>query len=139
MDCRQDVSVGLLHDILLERGDNVLKGRNNDVSLVCLHVVSNETPNDVSVVRHQDVSVVRIHDVLFLRLYDISCKSEMKETANHVAVVRLHQVSQLRCRDVLYIFELLCHELSLVGFHVSFRYQIKHQIFEYQQGGKRPE
>ena len=67
MDCRQDVSVGLLHDVLLERGDNVLRGRNNDVPSVRLHVISNETPNDVSVVRHQDVSVVRIHDVSLLR------------------------------------------------------------------------
>ena len=38
----------------------------------------NETPNDVSMVRHQDVSVVRIHDVPLVRLYDISCTSQMK-------------------------------------------------------------
>ena len=28
-----------------------------------------------------------------------------------------------------YVFKLLCHDLHLVGFHVSFKYQIKHQIF----------
>ena len=27
------------------------------------------------------------------------------------------------------VIKLLCHELHLVGFHVSFKYQIKHQIF----------
>ena len=31
---------------------------------VPLHDVSNETPNDISVVCHQDVSVVRLHDVI---------------------------------------------------------------------------
>ena len=56
--------------------------------------ISNETPNDVSVVRHQGVSVVRLHkvllerrddfsrgrnnDVLLLRLHDVSNKSQMK-------------------------------------------------------------
>ena len=34
--------------------------------------ISNETPNDVSVVRHQDVSLVR--------LCDVSCKSQMKHS-----------------------------------------------------------
>ena len=43
-----------------------------------LKQVSNETPNDVSVVRYQDVSVVRIHDVPLARLYDVSCKSQIK-------------------------------------------------------------
>ena len=40
-----------------------------------LKQVSNETPNDVSVVRYQDVSVVRIHDVPSARLDDISTTS----------------------------------------------------------------
>ena len=50
----------LLHDILLERRDEVLRGRNNDIisSPQRLRQVSNETPNNISVVRHQDVSVV---------------------------------------------------------------------------------
>ena len=33
-----------------------------------LEQVSNETPNEVSMVRHQDVSLVRIHDVPSIRL-----------------------------------------------------------------------
>ena len=28
-----------------------------------------------------------------------------------------------------YVFKLFCHALHLVGFHVSFKYQIKHQTF----------
>ena len=40
--------------------------------------ISNETPNDVSVVRHQDVSVVRIRNVPLVCLYDVSWKSQMK-------------------------------------------------------------
>ena len=48
--------------------------------------VPNETPNGVSMERHQDVSVVRLHDVLLehrndvapVRLHDVSKKSQMK-------------------------------------------------------------
>ena len=47
------------------------------------------------------------------------------ETLNNVAVV-----VTLRCCDALliglyYAFKLLCHDLNLEGFHVSFMYQIK--------------
>ena len=47
------------------------------------------------------------------------------ETPNNVGVIRLH-----RCRDVLLVgpycfFKLLCHNLHLVEFYVSFKYQIK--------------
>ena len=38
----------------------------------CLKQVSNETSNDVSVVRRQDVSVVRLHDVLLVCHDDVS-------------------------------------------------------------------
>ena len=47
-----------------------------------LKQVSNETPNDVSVVRHQDVSVVRVLDVPLVRLYDVSCKSQIKQSVH---------------------------------------------------------
>ena len=40
--------------------------------------VSNETSNGVSVVRHQDFSVVPILDDPLVRLYEVSCKSQMK-------------------------------------------------------------
>ena len=32
-------------------------------------------------------------------------------------------------RRLWYVFKLLCHDLHLVGFHVLFKYQIKHQNF----------
>ena len=53
------------------------------------------------------------------------------ETLNNIVVVRLHQ---LRCCDALLIglynvFKLLCHELNLVSFQVSFKYQIKQENF----------
>ena len=56
------------------------------------------------------------------------------ETLKKVAVVRLYHVSELRCCEAFlagpyYVFKLLCHYLYVVGFHVSFKYQIKHQIF----------
>ena len=45
-----------------------------------LKQVSNETPNDVSVVRHQDVLVVHVLDVLLVRLYNVCCKPQMKHS-----------------------------------------------------------
>ena len=81
MEHRQDVSVVCLHDVLLERHNDVSKERNNDAPSLHprrLEQVLNETPNDISVVRYQDVSVVRIHDVPLARLYDVSCKSQIK-------------------------------------------------------------
>ena len=49
-------------------------------------------------------------------------------------MVRLHHTLELRCRDVLlvgryYVFKLIFHDLHLVGFHISFKYQMKHQKF----------
>ena len=43
MERRQDVSVVRLHDILLERHNDVPKGPNNDAPLLRLHDVSNKS------------------------------------------------------------------------------------------------
>ena len=43
VECQQDVSMVPLHDVLLERRDDVSKGHNNDVPLVHLHNVSNKS------------------------------------------------------------------------------------------------
>ena len=56
------------------------------------------------------------------------------ETLSKFAVVHLYHVSGLRYCDALliglyYVSKLLCHELNLVSFHVSFKYQIKQQNF----------
>ena len=61
-------------------------------------------------------------------------KQVSNETPSNIAVVRLHHVWELRCREALlvglyYVFKLLYHDLHLVGFHLSLKYQIKHQIF----------
>ena len=50
--------------------------------------VPNETPNDVSLERHQDVSMVCPHDVLLERPDDL-----FKERNKDVPSVRLHDVS----------------------------------------------
>ena len=50
--------------------------------------VSNETPNNVSMERHQDVSIVRLHVILFERRDDVS-----RGRNNDVSSVRLHDVS----------------------------------------------
>ena len=131
MELCQDVSVVRLHDVLLESLHDVLRGLNNDAPSVRLHdisVVRHQTANDISVVRYQEVSVVRIHGVPLLRLCDVSCKSQLKHPITlqwYVSTTLL----ELRCCDGLYVFKLLCHELSLAVFHVSFKYQVKHQIF----------
>ena len=86
-----DVSVVLLHDVLLECCDGFSRGCNNDVPSVRLHDVSNKSqmkqPNDVLVVCHQDVSAVRINDVTSIRLYDVSCNSQMKYPATSLLYV----------------------------------------------------
>ena len=43
MERRQDIIVVRLHNILLQRCDNVSRGRNNKVQLVRLHDVSNKS------------------------------------------------------------------------------------------------
>ena len=50
--------------------------------------LTNETPNDVSVERHQDLSVVRIHRVLLERRDEV-----LRRRKNDVPSVRLHNVS----------------------------------------------
>ena len=59
-------------------------------------------------------------------------------------MVRLYHASELRYRDALlvglyYVFKLLCHDLHLVCFHASFKYQIKQQFFSStnQEGNKK--
>ena len=82
-----------------------------------LKKVSNETPKDVLVVRYQKVSVVRIHDVPLPRLYDVSCKSQIKHPKMLLWYVSTTSQS---FRDVLivglYTLKLLCHNLHLVVF-----------------------
>ena len=87
-----------------------------------------------SVVRHQDVSVVRIHDVPLVRLYDVSCNSQMKHPITSLWYVSTTSQSYVAATPCLYyglyyVFKLLCHGLQLVGFHVSFKHQIKHHVF----------
>ena len=84
-------TVVCLQGLIEEHCDNVSRVRNNDVPLVqispqSLKLVSNETPNDVLVVRCQDISVVRLHDVAQelcsdvskVSNYNVLSKSQMK-------------------------------------------------------------
>ena len=67
-----------LHDVLLA---HFSESNNNVPSMGLpqyLKKVSNETSNNVSVVRYQDFSVVRIHNVPLVRPCDVSCKSQKK-------------------------------------------------------------
>ena len=69
-----------------------------------LKLVSNETPNDASMVRHQDVSVVQLHDAAQERCSDVSkvpnhnvsSKSRMKHSVKltwHVSTTSLNYVA----------------------------------------------
>ena len=118
VECRQDVSVVFLHDILLECCNNVTRGRNNDVTLVRLHDVSNKSQT-----KHPKTSQ-----------WYVSCNSQMKHPITSlwlVSTTSRNYVVATPCfyYDLSFVFKLLCHDLHLVGFHVSFKYQIKHQIF----------
>ena len=64
--------------------------------------------------------MVRLYNVFLERRDDVS-----RGRNNDVPSVRLHDVSELCFRDILsvglyYVFKLRCHDLHLVGFHVSF-------------------
>ena len=114
-----------LHDILLVCRDDVSRKRNDDVQSIRLHDVSNETLKYVLVVRYQDVSVIRIHDVPLARLYDVSYNSQMKHPLTslwYVSPTSRSYVVEMRCLyyGLCYFFKLLCHDLHLVGLHVSF-------------------
>ena len=74
--------------------------------------VSNETPYDVSVVRHQDISVVCIHDVPLVSLYDDSCKSQMKHPITLLWYVSITSQNYVDATPFLYyglyyVFKLL--------------------------------
>ena len=114
----QDVSVVRLHDVLLVCRDDVPWERNDDVPSVRLH----------------DVSVVRIHHVPLVRLYDVFCNSQMKHPITSLWYVSTTSRSYVVATPCLYygfyyVLKLLCHDLQLVGFHVSFKHKIKHRIF----------
>ena len=73
---------GCLHDVLLERGDDFLKGRNNDVPSVRLHDVSNK-----SQMKHPTTFQWYVTKTSQLYAsttshcyvpYNVSCKSQMK-------------------------------------------------------------
>ena len=77
LERHQAVSMVRLHYVLLERCDDVLKGRNNDVPSVHLHDNSRK-----SQMKHPTTSQWYVtktsQDVPLLRLYEVSCKSQMK-------------------------------------------------------------
>ena len=99
-----------------------------------LSYVSNETPNDVSVESRQDVSVVRLHDALLVRHDDVSCKFQMKHPITSLWYISTTSrsyvvVTSCLCYGLYCVFKLLCHDLHLAGFQVSYTHQIKHHIF----------
>ena len=120
-----------LHDVLLKRRHDVLRRCNSDVLSVRLHDLSNKfqmkhPTTSQWYLPHQDVSVVGIHDVSSLRLYDVFCKSQIKQPITLLWYASY--VSELRCWDGLHIFKLICHEVNIVVFHMSFKYQVKQQF-----------
>ena len=109
------------------------KRRLSSLSSRCLKQVSNETPNECLI----GTSLRRLNGTYQRLPISMSPRRLLQvpnKTPNCVAGVRLCHVLELRCRDALlvglyYGFMILCHDLHLLGFHVSFKYQIKHQNF----------
>ena len=82
----------------------------------CCRYVISETPNGVSVIRQKTYQWYLSRSAH----YYVSMRSS--ETPNNVAGARLHHILEWSCSDSLYLSNLLCHELSLVRFHFSFKY-----------------
>ena len=79
----------ITHPTLRRRGDVVTTSLSLCTSQRRRRYVPSETPNDVSMERHQDVSVVRLHSVL------LECRNDVsKGLNNEVPSVRLHNVSK---------------------------------------------
>ena len=109
--CQYEVSIKLLTNVVTRSQECVR-------TTLRLHNVSNETPNDISVVCHQDVSVVGLHGVIKERSDNVSrvhnndvplvnvlmslrlLRLVSNETSNDVSAVRLHNVAQERCSDI---------------------------------------
>ena len=129
-----DVSVVRLHGILLERRDDVSRGRTT-TSHQCVSSTSQKSLKWNTQRRLSGTSPRRLSGTYAWLPISTSLRRLLlvpNERLNNVAVVRLHLVSGLRCCDALllglyYAFKLFNYELNLIGFHVSFKYQIKRQ------------
>ena len=100
----------------------------------CRRYISNEAPNEILVERHQEVSVMPILNDPLVCLYNVYCNSQTKHSITSLWYVSTTSPCYFVAISYLYyglhyLFKLLCHDLHLVGFHISFKYQIKHQFF----------
>ena len=146
MEHHQDISVVRLHNIILERRHNASRGRNNVLS-ARLHDVSkqviNEIPIGVSVVSHQDVSVARIHHVPLVRLYDVSCKSQIKQQIMLLWYVSTTSRSYVVATPYLQVSTTFSNYLVMTSiwqdstFHLSIKSNIN--FFQYQTRLKQEE
>ena len=138
MKRRRGFSVVRLQDVLLEHHNDVSKGRNNDFPLVY-----NETPNDVSVVRYLDISKVCIHDVPLARLYDISCKFQIKQPKGLLWYVSITPRSYVFARSCQQVFPTHSNYIVITSIwwvsrsYLSIKSSTK--FFQYQPGGKQKE
>ena len=69
-----------------------------------------------------------------VRLYKFSCNFQMKHAITllwYVSTTSRSYVVATPCLfyGLCYVFRLLCYDLHLVGFHASFKHQIKDYIF----------
>ena len=135
---RRDVSVVRLYGFLLVCRDDTSRGRNDDVPSVRLHDVSNK-----SQMKHPTTSQWYLTKTSqwyvsttspLVCLCDVSCNSQMKHPIKSLRYVSITSQSYVVATPCLYyglyfVFKLLCHDLQLVDFHVSFKHHIKHHIF----------
>ena len=102
--CHQDVSVVRLHDVIKERSDNSQEYITVVVPLVnvlmssrLLKLVSNETSNDVSVVRLDNVAQERCSDISKVPNHNALSKSQMKHPVKSPwSTTRLNYVESQR-------------------------------------------
>ena len=135
MNCHQDVSLSHLHAVLLERRDDVSWRRNDDVPSVRFHDISNKSQmKHPATLSGTSPRMECIHNVPLVRLCNISSNFQMKHPITWPWYVFTTSQNYIVATPSLYyvlyyVFKLLGHEIHLLDFHISSKYQIKHQIF----------
>ena len=138
MERRQDVSVIHLLHVLLERCNDVLKGRNIDIQSLHPHDVSKKSQMKHPMTSQWYVSTTSLR---LVRLYDVSCNSQIKQPKTLLWYVSTTPWS--------YVFATSCQQFSTTYSNYFVKTSIwqvsrshfksNTKFFQYQPGGKQKE
>ena len=136
MERHQDVSVVRLQNILVEPHDDVSRGRNNKALSVRLHDFSNKSQMKHPTTSHWyvpktsqgHVSTTSHEYVPTTSPVSLKWNTNWRRCSTSPPRLRVTLSWCLVSRSLLR-FQVTLSYLHLVGFHVSFKFQIKHQNF----------